>query len=263
MAEAPGDQNKGQDANRKSKKKRQQQQPKKSVKEDAQRDGQLQKDTKAGKVPEGKEGAKVGNAERLPKSLPAKDSAEPNNPRTLTKLRPSLLALREAFRKLAPKPKMDMGGRKISVVSSSMASGPSSPASGPSTPAGRSTVVSPIRSHEHSQEGHSIVDIGRNKNGNQSPTSGHVSPSNSTAVRSLPRNFSGNITGGRLLAYCVAALVMLAVAVLLVVIMTMIFKRMPSKKQEVSSSVTTVTSPHQVKGGVGADGYDRTMLPVR
>ncbi|XP_070394084.1 uncharacterized protein [Dermacentor albipictus] len=125
MAEAPVDQNRGPDANRKGKKKRHRQQRKRPLCEDAQQGAQPRKDTKADMVIEGKEGAKVRNAESLPKPRPAKDSAVPNDPRTLTKLRPSpsLMALKDAFRKTAPKPKMDMGSRKISV-SFSMASGP-------------------------------------------------------------------------------------------------------------------------------------------
>ncbi|XP_075547433.1 uncharacterized protein LOC142581873 [Dermacentor variabilis] len=261
MAEAPGDQNRGQDANQKGKKKRHHQQRKKPLCEDAQQGAQPQKDTKAGMVTEGKEGAKVRNAESLPKPRPAKDSAVPNDPRTLTKLRPSLLALRDAFRKMAPKPKMDMGSRKISVASS-MASGPSqAAAAGP--PAGRSTIASATRSHQRSREGHSTVCIGPDKSGDHSPTSGRVSASTSTGVRSLLKSYTaGNMPSGRSLAFCVAALVVLALAVL-VVILTAILGRMHSKKQAVSSSATTVAIPHHVKAGVGADGHHRSTLPAR
>ncbi|XP_054926364.1 uncharacterized protein [Dermacentor andersoni] len=156
---------------------------------------------------------------------------------------------------------MDMGSRKISVASS-MVSGPSrAAAAGPLTPAGRSTIASP-RSHERSREGHSTVCIGPDKGGDQSPTSGPVSASNSTGVRSLLKSYTGNMPSGHSLAFCVTALAVFAIAVL-VVILTAILGRMHSKKQAVSSSITTVASPHHLKAGVGADGHDRNTLPFR
>ncbi|XP_065284980.1 uncharacterized protein [Dermacentor albipictus] len=213
-------------------------------------------------VTEAKEGAKVRNAESLPKPRPAKDSAVPNDPRTLTKLRPSLLALKDAFRKMAPKPKMDMGSRKISVASS-MASGPSqAAAAGP--PARRSTIASNTKSHDRSRKGqHSTVCVGPDKSGDHSPTSGPASAFNSTGVRSLLKSYTVNMPSGHSLAFCVTALVVLELAfAVVVVILTAILGRMHSKRQAVSSPVTTVASPHLLEAGVGADCHDRNTLPV-
>ncbi|XP_037515714.1 uncharacterized protein LOC119392844 [Rhipicephalus sanguineus] len=259
MAEAPGDK-KGQDASKKSKKKRRRNSRKNSRKEEPRKDTQTQKSTNAGVVPKGKEKAKVGRAECLPNAgviANSDDSAK------LTKFRPSLLELREAFRKTAPKHQIDSASRKASDTST-MASGQSQTTSvGPSTPGKRSEATSPGKSRDLSQDWRLLVTIGHhNTGGFQVPQSGLVSVSKeSSGARSILRTLR-NVMSGQWLAYCVVALVVLALVVL-VVILTAILSRMHAKKREVSSSVTAITSPpRHVKGAVDVDLRERTTLMV-
>ncbi|KAL1426419.1 hypothetical protein MTO96_003420 [Rhipicephalus appendiculatus] len=218
MAEAPGDK-KGQDASKKGKKKRPRNPRKKSRKQELRPDAQAQRGTNAGVLPKGKERAKVGRAENLPK---AADIANSDDSAKLTELRPSLLELRESFKKTAPKHQVDSAIKKASKTST-MASGQSQ------------TTCPPY---------------------------GHVSVSKeSSGGRTLLRTLR-NIMSGQSLAYCVVALVVLALAVLAVILTAMLSRLHAMKREVSSPFTASTNPPQRVKGVVGMGLRGRTALTV-
>ncbi|KAH8024318.1 hypothetical protein HPB51_022437 [Rhipicephalus microplus] len=248
MAQTPSDK-KGQDASRKSKKKRHRNSRVKSRKDEPLPDAQTQRGNNAGVLPKGKERAKVGRARNPPN---AEDISNSDNAAKLTELRPSLLELREAFKKTAPKHQIDSAIKTASRASTMASALSQTTSAGPSTPGRRSEATTPRKSCDLTPDWRLTVATGhQDTSGFQLPPSGHVSvskenPGGRTLLRTLR-----NIISGQPLAYCVVALVVVALAVL-AVILNAILNRVHAKKREVSPSFTAITNPPQhVKGVVG------------
>ncbi|XP_065284983.1 uncharacterized protein [Dermacentor albipictus] len=170
----------------------------------------------------------LGNEDVLPMSLPLNPAHEPVTTMKLTKDRPSLVELREEFRKIAHQPTMIPGSGNALAASSTLA-GPSSASSALQSkpPVNLADKVSD-KSRETAEK-------------SEHRTSGHV-----TATNSHPGHSDVGTTSGESYAYLITALVMLGlVAGVVLLLTTLLLGR--HKRAAVPGSIKANTSSRRAR----------------
>ncbi|XP_075550155.1 uncharacterized protein LOC142583553 [Dermacentor variabilis] len=183
----------------------------------------------------------LGIEDVLPTSLPGNHAHEPVTTVKLTKNRPSIVELREEFRKMAHKPTMSTESGNAAAASSTLA-GPSPPSSA-------------LRSKPAISLADKVSDKSRETaEKSECRTSGHV-----TATSSTPGHCDVGRTSGESCTYLVTALVMLGLAAGLVLLLTTLLLDRLEKRAAVSRSVKANTSSRRARPVFGFHSGGLTM----